>query len=246
MSVYSPNYYANQEDGSVASAEAIVPIVLSLVPAKKVIDIGCGVGTWLSVFAKHGVAILGVDGTWVKPEQLHIPADNFHPADLEHLAVREQADMAVCMEVAEHLPGSAAAQLVAGLTAIAPVVLFSAAIPYQGGTHHVNEQWPAYWAELFAKHGYVPVDAIRRRVWDNPAVEYWYAQNAFIFVKKSDLGNYPLLAAEIDAGFDTALALVHPRKFLYVAERYRLIAPLIAMLPGGMIRSAKRTLQKFL
>jgi len=226
-----------------ASARAVVPLVLDLISPKSVVDIGCGVGTWLSVFHEHGIAITGIDGEWIQPEQLHIPSEHFISKDLtklEGLVLHE--DLATCLEVGEHLPYYAAAGLVAELTAIAPVVLFGAAIPLQGGTHHINEQWPAYWAAHFKTHGYVPVDCIRRHIWLDERVDYWYAQNTFIYVREDMLPHYPKLQKEIASGFGTALPLVHPKKFLYVAERYKLLEPFMKLLPGGIIRSTKKIL----
>jgi hypothetical protein len=86
------------------------------------------------------------------------------------------------MEVAEHLPPATASSLVKMLISSAPVVLFSAAVPGQGGSGHLNEQFPDYWKSLFEANGFAMFDLIRPRVWSNPDVEPWYCQNAFIFV----------------------------------------------------------------
>lgn len=87
-------------------------------------------------------------------------------------------DLVMSLEVAEHLDAKYAETFVDSLTNFGPVILFSAAVPFQGGEHHVNEQWPSYWEELFAKKGYVAVDAIRKHIWQNPEVEWWYAQKS--------------------------------------------------------------------
>jgi hypothetical protein len=81
------------------------------------------------------------------------------------------------LEVAEHLPPDRSNSFIAELTALAPVALFSAAIPQQGGTDHINERWQSYWAGLFKKRGFSPLDVIRPAVWENDAVERWYRQN---------------------------------------------------------------------
>jgi hypothetical protein len=127
-------------------------------------------------------------------------------------------DLAISLEVAEHLPEEAADAFVESLTRLASVVLFSAAAPYQGGEHHVNERWPVYWAERFATHGYLSVDCIRRRIWANPAVEWWYAQNAFLYVERGRLESGPALKREYEAAGPDALPLVHPRQFLEWVE----------------------------
>ena len=120
--------------------------------------------------------------------------------------------------MAEHLAADYAEQLIASLVELSDVVLFSAAIPGQGGAHHVNEQWPGYWAARFGKHGYVPVDCLRRQLWANPDVDYWYAQNALIYVRRTRLEDYPALAREHELMGGSAHALVHPRKYQEVID----------------------------
>lgn len=168
-SPYGPSFYAGQSDGSLRSARAIAPIVTDLVKPRSVLDVGCGVGTWLAAFAELGVTdYLGVDGDYVDRTALRIPSERFVSMDLASpVSLGRRFDLAVCLEVAEHLPLSAAAGLVGFLTEAAPVVLFSAAVPGQGGTCHVNERWPPFWRLLFERRGYSRLDPIRPRVWRN-------------------------------------------------------------------------------
>ena len=143
---YNRGFYMGQSAGSLESARQIVPIVLHLIRPKKVVDVGCGLGTWLSVFAEAGITdYLGVDGSYVPADMLLIPRDRFLAHDLtQPLQLPDRYDLAVSLEVAEHLPASCAEAFVESLTNLAPVVFFSAAVPFQGGTTHVNEQWPEY------------------------------------------------------------------------------------------------------
>jgi SAM-dependent methyltransferase len=217
---YSADFFAAHRDGVRRSARVIVPVVLGLVPARSVVDVGCGQGTWLAVFAEHGTTdAWGVDGEYVDRDRLEIPAARFRGHDLTRpLPVDRTFDLAVSLEVAEHLPAAAADGFVETLTRLAPVVLFSAAAPYQGGNNHVNEQWPAYWAERFAQHGFLPVDCLRRRVWTDPAVEWWYAQNAMLYVTRPRLEADSALAREYEAAGPAALPLVHPRRYVEWVE----------------------------
>ena len=82
--------------------------------------------------------------------------------------------------MAEHLPASRASGFVHDLCAASDFVLFSAAIPGQGGQHHVNEQWPGYWADRFAAEGYAITGALRFRFWNTAGVEPWYRQNLLL------------------------------------------------------------------
>jgi SAM-dependent methyltransferase len=243
---YSTEFFDEMVETNLSSARTVVPHVMSLISPKSVADIGCGEGIWLKAFMEAGVTeVFGADGEWVQKERLQFPASNFLVADLkEPISFSRRYDLSVCLEVGEHLPDATADTLVESLTNAAPVVLFSAAIPLQGGSHHINEQWPAYWAQKFAKHGYVPVDAVRRRVWDDKRVSFFYAQNIFIFVKESELSNYPKLQAEIEAGNGQALPLVHPHMYLYYAERWRMVVPFLGKFPPSFLHTIKKLLRR--
>jgi SAM-dependent methyltransferase len=213
---YTKRFYEEIRNGSIRSAEVMVPLVLHLLPVHSVVDVGCGDGSWLSVFRKLGVdEILGIDGEYVDRSVLQIPGDRFQVADLTRpFSLARVFDLAISLEVAEHLPAGCASAFVESLCRLAPVVLFSAAIPFQGGNHHINEQWPDKWAELFRNHGYLPVDFIRKRVWQNEAVEWWYAQNALLFAHENLLESNRALKAEFEQTSASQLCLIHPRNYL--------------------------------
>jgi len=196
-------------------------LVQKLVGAKRVVDVGCGNGSWLAAFAICGAEhILGLDGRWIEESALKIPPSNFSRADLfKSLNVQENFDLALSLEVAEHLPPTRAASFIADLTNLAPVVLFSAAIPLQEGPNHLNEQWPSYWALLFADHNYVPVDALRLQLWNHPNVTWWYKQNTLIYVDRARLAGYPGLAEAYRIWGGEARDLVHPDKYRALAKR---------------------------
>lgn len=212
---YSAEFFAKQRAGSYSSAKAILPIVFDLVSPRSVVDLGCGVATWLAVARELGVAdVFGVDGEYVDRAQLSIPPECFMAADLSlPLRVGRKFDLAVSVEVAEHLPESAAKTFLGTLTDLAPVILFSAAIPDQGGKSHINEQWPTYWNSQFALLGYEMIDCIRWRIWDIPGINPWYAQNCFLFVKDGHLAEHPGLVAERSKYQGYPLCVVHPSMF---------------------------------
>lgn len=197
----------------------IVPIVLSLVNAQSVVDVGCGVGTWSRAFLTAGVPdVLGIDGAYVDRSMLQIPLQNFVPHDLRRpLELDRKFDLAISLEVAEHLPHLYARDFVATLVRLAPVVLFSAAIPQQGGRGHVNEQWPAYWVEKFAEHGYLPIDYVRPKVWDRDDVEWWYSQNMLLYAAKETIQSDPQLTNAWSHTNPDWLAFPHPRNYLLKA-----------------------------
>jgi SAM-dependent methyltransferase len=238
---YTSDFYRKQAPESRRSAEAIVPLVVDLVRPRSIIDVGCGVGAWLSVFIEHGVEdVFGIDGEWVDRALLRIPERHFSSFDLEKpFRIDRQFDLAMSVEVAEHLPAECAETFVDSLVRLAPVVLFSAAIPFQGGTHHLNEQWPDYWAGYFHERGYVAVDCLRKKIWRNENVDWWYAQNLLLFAREDYLETHPPLKKEADATVTQPLPLVHPRKYLEVIhwmESLRQMAKEIAAAipPGGL------------
>ena len=195
MSVYDEDFYNDQRDGSFKSAEIIVPMVREFIKPKLVMDIGCGLGTWLAVWKKYGAEVLGVDGDYVNREMLYIDKEEFVSANLaeNYVEVGDKFDLVESLEVAEHLPDSRAREFVKNLTEISDVVLFSAAIPFQGGTNHINEQWQSYWADIFAEFDYIPVDCIRTQSARLNDVTLCYAQNILIYVRETSLSRHPLL-----------------------------------------------------
>lgn len=204
------------------SARVIVPLVMDLVRPTSVADVGCGLGIWLSEFAAAGISdYRGFDGDYVRRDRLVIPVERFTPTDLAAgVSSDRRFELAISLEVAEHLPEASADRFVECLTKLAPVVLFSAAIPKQGGTGHINEQWPAYWAEKFAARGYVAVDCVRSAVWTNSKVAWWYAQNTVLYVERSRLAALPKVKAAMDRQHQgLPLSLVHPHPYERVARR---------------------------
>lgn len=250
MSSYSPQFYASLSVGAIESAREILPSVLKVVPARSIIDVGCGIGAWLSVACELGVEdLVGIDGGYVNKQMLMIPVDRFIAADLsEPLVVDRSFDLALCLEVAEHLSQSSASTLITSLAKLAPAVLFSAAVPFQGGTEHKNEQWPPYWEALFQEHGFRALDCIRPQVWSSPRVMYWYAQNTLLFVHNEMYSQCKGLVASTGT-HTAALALVHPSLFVanaaLVHDPKRLgLRALLRAIHGALRASVSRRLNR--
>ena len=181
---YSPRFYQELK-ATRESAREILPIIIALLAPTSLVDVGCGAGHWLAMASELGIGdILGVDGPWVLKMDLAIPRDKFLVHDLSKpLSLARRFHLALCLEVAEHLAPGQARSFVQSLCTAADWVLFSAAIPGQGGRHHVNEQWPSYWAALFAQCHYDCYDVVRQKLWNNPRVLWYYAQNCLLFAR---------------------------------------------------------------
>ena len=220
---------------SYQSASVIVPFVLSLFPFESVIDVGCSVGTWACRFLESGVPdVIGMDGDYVERSMLCIPQERFFAHDLRTpVRLNRRFQLAVCLEVGEHLPQARSRGLIDDLVSLAPCVLFSAALPGQGGTDHVNEQYLSEWAALFATHDFVALDLIRHQIWNISEVSWWYRQNIVLFAHRT----HPLVARHTPA---TVLDYIHPR----LGERFRQrpFRELVHALPRALLLAVSRRL----
>jgi len=155
--------------------------ILADSPPCSLLDVGCGTGTWLKAATELGVRdVLGIDGATLSPAQLHVPSECFRQVDLNSpWELSRKFDVALCMEVAEHLAPSSGSVLVECLTLHADTIIFSAACPDQPGQHHIHCQWPSYWQNLFNQHGYTCSDQARWMIWNDSEIECWYRQNLF-------------------------------------------------------------------
>lgn len=217
---YDPGFFAHHLGPAGKSAAAILPLVFDLVSPGSLLDVGCGVGAWLETARQLGVEdFLGVDGDYVDAGQLVIPRDRFVAADLARpWDAGRRFDLVMSLEVAEHLPPSSADEFVHTLARHGDVVLFSAAAVEQGGTAHVNEQWPRYWAERFAREGFAAIDCLRRRIWDDEHIAWWYRQNVVVYARESALARHPRLAEAHRVHGGMPQALVHPGSVLEKAR----------------------------
>ncbi|MGA2849603.1 MAG: methyltransferase domain-containing protein [Terracidiphilus sp.] len=247
-SSYDSSFYATYSDESLSSARIILELVRDIVRPANVVDVGCGIGTWLRGWQELGVTdVMGIDGDYVQPETLLIPQQQFQAMDLTRpISPGRRFDLVQSLEVAEHLPGSAAQNFVSFLCSLGEVVLFSAAVPYQGGTKHINEQWPEYWAKLFSEHQYLPVDVIRDRVWDDARVAYYYAQNSILFAGPGSQEQVLQAANTLlrERPYTNPLSRINPRKWHEKNERPMALEALVKALPASSLDFLRRASRK--
>ena len=239
---YSPVFYSGIARGSACSARSVVPLLVGLLNPGSVVDVGCGTGIWLAEFERCGVTDgLGIDGHYVRHDQLVVDAARFAAHELSQpLHVARKFDLAISLEVAEHLPPERADSFVGDLTQLSPVVLFSAAVPFQGGTHHLNEQWPEYWAEKFARRHYVAVDWLRPQIWKDPTVEPWYRQNTILYVLEEALrSRVDLAGLKAHVADGRTLSRVHPEMFERAARNrtQMSLGALLKALGGSLVKT---------
>jgi SAM-dependent methyltransferase len=248
---YDEAFYEHQREDSLRSGLAVLPLVLDLFEVRSLVDFGCGAGTWLAAARRLGVErTVGLEGPWVTADTLVDPGIDLRTRNLERPGAGpdERFDLAMSLEVAEHLDATRADSFVAEICACSPRVLFSAAVPGQGGAHHVNEQWPDYWASRFAAHGYRPLDVVRPRLWDDDSLPIHYRQNVFLYVHESEFDAVAAKAGLSDRPLVFPMGAVHPELFthrtasLALEPNLRRRVSIALGIPGAFLRALGRRL----
>jgi SAM-dependent methyltransferase len=229
MSSYSRRFFEKRERRVTASAEALVPQVIELLQPQSVIDIGCANGLWLEAFAKRGVRVRGVDGPWVPQDALHIASSDFRTINLAEAPLPyrlaepgERFDLLVSFELLEHLPAARAEAMMDAMCGLADTLLVSVAVPHQGGTGHINEQWPEFWVERFAARGFVAYDFLRLALWNDERIAPWYRQNVIGYFRHGVPESVRTFFTNSVAHLaERPLPLCHPGVFSYKLGKLR-------------------------
>ena len=193
---------------TLASAKEIIPLIFKHISPSSVLDIGCGLGAWLKIWKEAGVGkILGIDGKHININDLLIEKEEFRYLNLNNsFSIESKFDLVTCLEVAEHLRPESSKLFIDSLCKGSDIILFSAAIPGQEGTLHLNEQYPNYWINLFSENNFEVYDILRNEIWDNNLISFWYRQNILFFINKNIKSQFPSVTNE----FKKANAIVHP------------------------------------
>ena len=233
---YDNRFYDGLADDSIGSARVYLGHLFELWKPASIVDFGCGRGAWLAAAGERGVKrLVGIDGAWNSGKEMVNPEIEFHAADLDgEVSLPEKFELALSLEVAEHVRPDSSDRFVASLARLSDAVLFGAAFTGQPGTNHINTQAHSFWAERFLARGYQLFDLFRPKFWSDNRVGPWYRQNTFIYVQP----HHPLHAALVDAGHRTEKNLhftdaIHP--WLYFAALGE-IDRLRALPAGGVDR----------
>ncbi len=174
--------------GALDTAPSAVTCLLSLYPALRiVVDLGCGTGVYLHEFEVRGVETIGYEhSARARRQAERLYGLKVRPFDVQEFkGVGRLADACLCIEVAHYLPPSLANLLVQHCARSAPLVIFSAAQPGQGGYGHVNAQPREYWIERFAALGYRLNVSTSSRLQDHLRTHlkrgFWLAANVCLF-----------------------------------------------------------------
>lgn len=202
-----------EAEGAKLAANAVIDIVSQVIDIRSVLDVGCGIGTWLRVFQDRlGCEARGVEGDWLDPALLEVDKSLVAYRNLANgFDLGQKFDLVLSIEVAEHLPASCAKQFVESLISHGNAIVFSAAVPGQGGTGHFNERFVDYWIDIFRGFDYVPLDILRGRIWNDQRVPFWLRQNLLLFSRENLSAKF-LQSCRPDKPF----SIVHPQ--LYMAK----------------------------
>lgn len=212
---YDSKFY-RQQDKSYRSAKEFLPYLFSSYKPSSMVDFGCGVGPWLSVAYELGVKdLLGIDGEWIEGKQLNADNISYRLVNLEQpIRLERKFNLAISLEVAEHLSEKRAKSFVADICAASDVIMFGAAIKGQGGINHINEQWQSYWINLFQQNDYTCIDFFRGRFWNSQNIGVGYVQNTFLFINNKNKDKFNLFGYKESKNI---YDICHPLVF----ERYR-------------------------
>ena len=186
--IYDQKFFNNTFKFENSSAKAFVAILIKHFAPKSVVDIGCGIGIYLTEFKTNNIEVIGFDGS---PAAISgsLMGDKIKLHDLcQQLKLNRQFDLCLCLEVAEHLEKNCAPTLIQTLTSLSSTIIFTAATPGQGplSLGHINEQPPEYWQKLFKQKNFILnkklTEKIRRKMIDEKVV-WWLTKNLMIFEK---------------------------------------------------------------
>lgn len=174
-----------------AQADFLGELLYAELKPKTIVDWGCGPGIYLVPFAGHQCEVMGIDADPFAGRALNQAYCDFSQADIRKaLSLFDHYDLALCIEVAEHLQPQYADELVDNVAYSADTVFWSAAHPGQIGEHHYNCQSPEYWEEKFRERGFVRHvrdEYVREQIAANPDCQrvQWLISNARLYTRRS-------------------------------------------------------------
>ena len=188
MSGYSTDFYQSVTSRAVIASEVALGTILKNFVAQSVIDIGAGDGVWTSTALSIGnptrLTVVDLPGSTFKLLQKVDKSIKKITLNFENDMLKngEPYDLGICVEVIEHISTGRALLLLDWISVNCCTVMFSGAIPGQGGTHHINEQNQSYWLNVMMARGFIPIDNIRPQLYRNGKIPQYYRNNIFFFI----------------------------------------------------------------
>jgi SAM-dependent methyltransferase len=189
--IYDSDYFERYVE-PLASASAPVmaeSIVAEFNPAS-VVDVGCGTGALLAALQRAGLECLGLDYSEASLRMAQARGLRVEKLDLCSASPGPRHfDVAISVEVAEHLPERCVDRYVDYLCHLAPAIVFTAATPGQGGWAHLNEQPHEFWIAKFRDRGFELVQEVSERwrhQWKRSNVAWFYHTNVMILHRMTE------------------------------------------------------------
>ena len=172
--------YLNTEEGPFA--ERLAFWIKEVLAPSSVLDAGCGPGTYVYAMRDIGVNAVGLDTDDRVIGKPHLTQKSL--MDMTD----EKADVVVCLEVAEHIPEEFNDKIVEKIVgAVGKSLIFTAAIPGQGGVGHINCRPRQFWLEKFTAAGLKHDIDMEEHILTYARGGYhmgWFTQNLLYFVKE--------------------------------------------------------------
>jgi hypothetical protein len=246
--MYPTDWHSEYGQRTALSARKILGYMKQNFTIQSSAEIGCGDGHWTIEAQNIGIGeTLGVDGPWTDRTTLKLSDLNFLEHDFSYpFDLKRKFDLAICLEVAEHVRGDAAEPFIDSLTSSSDLQLFGAAVPLQGGAGHINEQWQSWWLKKFTARDFIPFDLVRPVFWSDAEIHYWYRQNIIVYIRscRSDL---IAIARKLQLNaFNNCpiVDMVHPEKYITAASYESIqFKALFRKLPGKLFERVMRSIR---
>jgi 2-polyprenyl-3-methyl-5-hydroxy-6-metoxy-1,4-benzoquinol methylase len=163
-------------------AERLAQWITTEIAPATALDIGCGPGTYVRALRAQGVEAIGIDTDERVLGQQHLQQQSL-------FELQQQAELVICLEVAEHIESSKSVDVVKSVAQAMEtngLLIWSAAHPGQGGVGHINCQEKTYWQNLFESENLIHCIDLEQALLNYIKEGYhmgWFAQNLLIYRK---------------------------------------------------------------
>ncbi len=186
--IYNRSFFTKNLEWNIPIAENLVNILIQFFNPHSVVDVGCGNAEFLQQFQRRGIDIYGYEGSQNAIDSAMVDKNFIVQFDLRDLiTTKRKYDLALCLEVAEHIEMQFSKRLVENVTILSDTIVFTAAPPGQGGHFHINEQPKEFWFNLFENNGFYYDSGLSQKIqseFREKKVIWWYSDNLMIFKRK--------------------------------------------------------------
>lgn len=227
---YDHGFMSRTAEQAETSASKIIGVIRQFLLVESVLDVGCAVGGWVRAWSLDGAGVThGVDGEYVKQNDLLIPQSDFFAKDLNQpFDLGRRYDLVQTLDVAEHLrPENSDAFLNSLDRHCTKAIMFGAAPPGQGGEYHINEQSLEFWRRKIEIRGYTTFDCIRPLIRNDRAIPFWYRFNVLLYIRNELVSGLPQEIMRFRLAPDVGVKDFSPLSFQFRKALLRFLPVLI-------------------